>query len=273
MVQLHPSSLLTFILLGPYAIPLEAQFPGGGSGFGSPFGGSSNGGSSSSPSNGGDGAGFGSSGAAGGSQYADQLLGHSHVVAHGVMAALALVIFFPFGAISIRVIPSKIALYGHAAFQVLGYLLFIVAFGLGVWMARQMNFPGFSLLHQAHPIIGIVVFAFLSLQPILGVLHHIFFKKYSKRTVWSHAHLWIGRIFITLGIINGGLGLKLARNASTGQTAAYGVIAGVVWLVWLGAAMFGEWRKLRSHRLPEYERYPQASEAVKVPGGGPGYYA
>ena len=89
------------------------------------------------------------------------------------------------------------------------------------------------------------MFSFLLLQPILGILHHVFFKKYSKRTVWSHAHIWIGRIFITLGIINGGLGLRLAGSASAGQEAAYGVVAGLIWLVWIGAAVFGEVKRLR----------------------------
>ena len=33
----------------------------------------------------------------------------------------------------------------------------------------------------------------------------------------SHLHIWIGRIVITLGMINGGLGLLIAGNASRGE--------------------------------------------------------
>lgn len=69
-------------------------------------------------------------------------------LAHGVLASLAFVIFFPFGAISIRVIPSKVAFYLHVAFQVLGYLTFIAAFGLGVYLAREVHFGSFSLVCQ-----------------------------------------------------------------------------------------------------------------------------
>ena len=94
-------------------------------------------------------------------------------------------------------------------------------------------------INEYHPIIGIVVFAFIALQPFLGVLHHIFFKKYSRRTVWSYAHIWVGRIFVTLGIINGGLGLMLANNTKDGEIA-YGVVAGIIWLTWMGAAIYGE---------------------------------
>ena len=41
---------------------------------------------------------------------------------------------------------------------------------------------------------------------------------------------------VTLGIINGGLGLQLSANTTKGEIA-YGVIAGVVWLVWVAVAL------------------------------------
>ena len=40
---------------------------------------------------------------------------------------------------------------------------------------------------------------------------------------------------ITLGIINGGLGLQLSGNTTKGEIA-YGVIAGVIWLGWVAVA-------------------------------------
>lgn len=49
-------------------------------------------------------------------------------------------------ATAIRLIPSKVALYLHVAFQVLGYLLFIAAFGLGVYLAREVEFGDFKLV-------------------------------------------------------------------------------------------------------------------------------
>jgi hypothetical protein len=57
-----------------------------------------------------------------------------------------------------------------------------------------------------------VLFILIFFQPILGYMHHRLFKKYKRRTFWSHAHIWLGRIIITLGIINGGLGLDLANK-------------------------------------------------------------
>lgn len=37
---------------------------------------------------------------------------------------------------------------------------------------------------------------------------------------------------ITLGIINGGLGLQLVANTTTGEIA-YGIVAGFMWLLWM----------------------------------------
>lgn len=40
---------------------------------------------------------------------------------------------------------------------------------------------------------------------------------------------------VTLGIINGGLGLMLSGNTVKGEIA-YGVIAGVIWVTWAAVA-------------------------------------
>ncbi|KAA8621010.1 integral membrane protein [Pyrenophora tritici-repentis] len=110
------------------------------------------------------------------------------------------------------------------------------------------------MLSNYHPIIGITVFALLFFQPILGFIHHVQYKKYSRRTVWSHGHLWLGRFIITLGMINGGLGLLLASDApdstghapSRGQIVAYSVFACIMWLLWAAAAIHGERKKVIS---------------------------
>ena len=104
-----------------------------------------------------------------------------------------------------------------------------------------------------HPIIGILLFALLFFQPILGYVHHVRFKKYSRRTVWSYAHVWLGRVVVTLGMVNGGLGLLLAQGApafvdfrpTRGQIVAYGVVAGVMWVAWVGAVVVGERRRAK----------------------------
>jgi hypothetical protein len=159
-----------------------------------------------------------------------------------VLAALAFVLFFPVGAILIRLGSFRGVWFVHGIFQLFAYIVYIIAFGLGVWMVN--NIP-YNLLNSYHPIIGIVVFVLLFFQPILGFVHHVQYKKHSRRTIWSYGHL---------GMINGGLGMLLASDApaflafrpNRGQIVAYGVVAGIMWLLWVAAAVIGERRKARA---------------------------
>ncbi|KAL6703824.1 hypothetical protein ACN47E_009043 [Coniothyrium glycines] len=179
------------------------------------------------------------------------------LIAHAVLASLAFVILFPAGAIAIRLASFPGVVWLHAAFQVFAYLVYIAGFGLGVYMAMEMN-----LLDHYHPIIGIVVLVLVFLQPFLGFLHHVLFKRYGHRTIWSYAHIWIGRIAVTLGIVNGGLGLKLADSMQMSSRAGmivYGVVAGIMWLAWVAAMFIGERRRkvANANRPPKSTNSPQ----------------
>lgn len=61
------------------------------------------------------------------------------LIAHGTLAALAFVVFFPAGAISIRLASFPGILWFHAAFQIFSYLTFMAAFGLGVHLANEFD--------------------------------------------------------------------------------------------------------------------------------------
>ncbi|KAF2824670.1 CBD9-like protein, partial [Ophiobolus disseminans] len=199
------------------------------------------------------------------------------LIAHGVLASLAFVIFFPAGAIAIRLASFPGMIWIHAAFQVFAYIVYIIGVGLGVYLAKDMN-----LTDNYHPVIGIVVLIAIFFQPILGWLHHSLFKKYQHRTLWSYAHIWLGRVAITVGIINGGLGLRLADSmnmSSKGGMIAYGVIAGFMWLAWVAASWIGERRRMIANRNapPKYTKSPRQgsdnSELIEVPPAVGGHYA
>lgn len=172
----------------------------------------------------------------------------SMLLAHGVLACIAFVALFPIGGILIRLANFTGLIWVHAALQLFGYLVYIIAFIMGVYMATHMN-----LMSNSHPIIGIALFMILLLQPIFGFLHHRLFKKYGHRTLWSYAHLWHGRVAILLGMVNGGLGLKLAGVASMGQKIAYGVIAALMAVIYIAAIIVGELRR-RKKTPPSYEK-------------------
>lgn len=73
----------------------------------------------------------------------------------------------------------------------------------------------------------------LALQPVLGLLHHRHYLKTQARGLVSYVHIWYGRVLIVLGVINGGLGLQLARE-SDGYIIAYGTVSGVVFFCYIG---------------------------------------
>ncbi|CAI6336616.1 unnamed protein product [Periconia digitata] len=238
---------VTAVLLGLASIAAAQYGPNGqygpGSSGGNPFAGSGGDGSS-----GFSGSGFGNFDLDG---FMRQ--GEKRLIAHGVLASLAFVIFFPMGSILIRLGSFRGLWIVHGLFQIFAYIVYIAAFGLGIYIVRSIPV---DMLGHHHPIIGIVVFCLLFFQPILGFLHHYAYRKYERRTVWSYGHLWLGRIVITLGIINGGLGMLLATDTgfyapSTGQKIAYGVVAGVMWLAWVLSSVIGERRRARAHRSVE----------------------
>jgi hypothetical protein len=81
----------------------------------------------------------------------DWNMAHYIRIAHGAMAALAFLIFFPFGAISVRILPGVLAVAAHAALQLMGFVLYIVAFGLGLWMATRIRWSFFSFVSPRTP--------------------------------------------------------------------------------------------------------------------------
>ena len=102
-------------------------------------------------------------------------------------------------------------------------------------------------ISQYHPIIGLTIISALVFQPVLGALHHAVYVRDGRRSIWSTAHVWWGRVVLTLAIIQGGLGLKFAAN-TTGGEIAYGVVAGLIWIVWLGVAV---WHDMKKTKAPE----------------------
>ncbi|KAF1947479.1 hypothetical protein EJ02DRAFT_90856 [Clathrospora elynae] len=175
------------------------------------------------------------------------------LTAHGILAALAFVLLMPVGSIMIRVGSFRGVWIIHGLFQVFAYLVYTTSFGIGLWIVLTAPV---QLIDNYHVVIGILVFVLCFIQPISGWVHHVMFKNYSRRTVWSYGHLWIGRAVVTLGIINGGLGLYLASGApaatglapSRGGIIAYGVVSGIMWLLWVAVAVHGEWKRTTSRK-------------------------
>jgi hypothetical protein len=60
---------------------------------------------------------------------------------HGILGALAMVVLFPLGSIFMRVIPGRFAIWVHAAAQMIAYIVYIAAVGLGIYLVKLVQFP------------------------------------------------------------------------------------------------------------------------------------
>jgi hypothetical protein len=73
-------------------------------------------------------------------------------MAHGILAGLCFAVFFPLGAISIRLFSFSGLVWFHAGIQIITTVIFIVAVGLGISMVQDIqtlsfgeaNYVGFS---------------------------------------------------------------------------------------------------------------------------------
>lgn len=89
------------------------------------------------------------------------------LVVHAVLASLVWVLFIPSLAILLRLnLKNPIVLKVHAVGQILSYLIYIVAAGMGVWLAQQS--AAFGVWDDPHPRLGLAILAAAFFQPILG---------------------------------------------------------------------------------------------------------
>ncbi|KAK6499831.1 hypothetical protein TWF481_010188 [Arthrobotrys musiformis] len=148
-------------------------------------------------------------------------------IAHGTIMGVAFTIGFPSGAIFIRVLKPPNHVYIHAATQIFSTAMAFTGMGLGIWLGLNVRY-----LDYLHTIIGFAVIASLVIQPVLGLIHHIRFKKVKRSTWWGFVHRWYGRVIVVVGIVNGGLGLLLAENTRAGEIA-YAAVAGLAGFTYL----------------------------------------
>ncbi|KAF2209519.1 hypothetical protein CERZMDRAFT_113850 [Cercospora zeae-maydis SCOH1-5] len=181
----------------------------------------------------------------------------SYIIAHAVFACLSVAFLLPIGGIVIRVGGFSKAVLVHQIIQWFGLIMYIIAFGLGAYYAKSNK-----LWNNTHPIIGSVIFGLMLSQPIFGIIHHQVFKRIGGRSVASWFHLTIGRSIIILGIINGGLGLKLATQ-SRGAKIGYGVGAGIMGLAYLLAVVFGETKRSKNRTRKSSSDGSSASQELE----------
>jgi hypothetical protein len=165
--------------------------------------------------------------------------------AHAIIMILVFVIFFPSFALMLRIVPRSKIVYFHACFQLFTLAMAIAGFGIGISMARSLG-----LIRMYHPIIGMVTVPSLVLfQPAMGFIQHRYFQRTGGKSAFAYLHRWVGRCLIVLGIINAGLGFRLAGIglpiAPVGAVIAYAVVAGLVGICYILTILLLSLRKRR----------------------------
>jgi len=142
--------------------------------------------------------------------------------AHAAIMSATFVVLMPLGALLVYLPAGNQTIrYLHAPFQLFAATTAVAGLTLGVILAHQNHneYTGY------HPIIGYVVVGLVvMIQPALGLVQHLLFRKRSRKTIFGLTHRWLGRIIIILGMINGGLGFMFAGSVGSKNIPEWGVI-------------------------------------------------
>lgn len=153
------------------------------------------------------------------------------LVAHGIVTSIAFVILFPLFAAGLHIIPwSKTVPRIHAPLQLFTLCVALAGLGLGAYAVLTTD-----EMDSFHVTIGLVIVGGLVLvQPLMGLIQHLHFRRTGGKCWFAYIHRWFGRVMIILGVINGGLGLMLAgeESAIVSKVAVivYSVVAAVSFL-------------------------------------------
>lgn len=173
------------------------------------------------------------------SSYSEYYVPVRALIAHGFLMTFAIGLFLPIGATVIQVVPwSKRVTHIHAPLQAFALMMLLSGMGVGIYLGVATG-----EIHTYHPIIGfIVVGGILLFQPVMGLYAHLHLHRTGSKSIFAYVHRWWGRLLVILGIINGGLGFRLAGIGSpgcpVGAAIAYSVIAGIIISAYLVVVAF-----------------------------------
>ena len=171
---------------------------------------------------------------------------HTQIVTHAVLMCLVFFGLMPSAVVLLRLpFLGRAAFKVHASIQIVAFAAAIAAMGVAINMSKHMHTESFKKITNFHQIIGITVTSIIIVQVLGGIVQHLIFKKEQRRTAVSYAHIVFGWIIITLGMLNGCLGLWLAENnKASGGLGAAGV---VILLIMLGVSLWAGWRRKREN--------------------------
>ncbi|RFU28520.1 hypothetical protein B7463_g7812, partial [Scytalidium lignicola] len=149
-------------------------------------------------------------------------------------AALMVLVFFglmPFGVFLLRILNQP---RFHSWNMSTSAVLAIIGTGVGIYAGTMYNRS--KNWNSPHQILGIIVILAMIGQFLLGFIHHRIYKRTFAPTKLAPYHIWLGRVVIPLGIINGFIGFPQALNGKYD----YALLALAICLI--GIITFVYWR-------------------------------
>ncbi|KAI4748400.1 CBD9-like protein [Aureobasidium sp. EXF-12298] len=165
---------------------------------------------------------------------------------HGIFMAIAFVILFPLGVLVLRLGHSVI---GHGIVQATAYCFVIVGLGTGIYLSSQFSYT--SGYNTSHQIIGLVLFALLTVQALGGLIHHLLFRR-GHKTIIGKVHMVLGIGLLILGIVNVPLGLNLAGDSN--YNYIYIIIVSILGAIFLALRFWALWRDRKSAKRAGSEK-------------------
>ena len=142
------------------------------------------------------------------------------VTVHAVLLGGSFVFLFPIGVVCLRW-GSGGTFKGHWVVQAVATLCSVIGFIIAI--AFSVMGGEYVKLNQPHQVLGIAVVLILLFQLVFGYLHHQRYQQLGRRTLFSHLHLWTGRVVIILGMVNASLGFVL--SGSNGYAGVSAIVA------------------------------------------------
>lgn len=117
---------------------------------------------------------------------------------HACIMILAFVGLMPIGILVLRVMDSP---KWHGINQTLSVVVALIGACLGIYAGTMFNRT--KNFNSAHQILGLMVILLMIGQFVLGFMHHRMYKKTQAPTKLAPIHVWLGRIVIPAGIVDG----------------------------------------------------------------------
>jgi Eukaryotic cytochrome b561 len=121
----------------------------------------------------------------------------------------------------------------------------------------MLTIPQSRNWNSAHQIFGTFIIVALIGQFVLGFMHHRIYKQTQASTKLAPYHVWLGRVIIPAGIINGFLGFPLALNPKYNWAL---LALTLLMVVVFGPIMFWRWKRNANQSPP---RNPSDSDGYQ----------